>query len=228
MEKIFLLFGSSGNLGSESVKYFLNQEYDSYYFFTRKPFEINSTKNHNVILVDDLTVEKNVHDAFSHIYVTPNSILYLFSTIGTYWGGKTISETPYNEWLRLQNINLNSSFLIAKYFVQKVEKAVGGSICFTSAFSSLKISEGIAAYGVSKNALNYLVKSLSEEGKTRNFSANAVAPYIIDNDENGKWAKDVSTLIKSEHICKVVQNIFDNQKVISGNIFELPKTIIND
>lgn len=226
MEKIFLLFGSSGYLGSKAAEYFLNQNYDRYYFFTRKPInKINTDKNVETIYVEDLTNEENVKEAFSKIIYSEESLLFLFNTVGTYWGGKKISETPYEEWKNLLNINLNSSFLIAKYFSKLVEKGRGGSICFTSAYTSLSNEPNIAAYGVSKNALNYLIKSLSLEGKEIKLSANVVAPYIIDTPQNKSWIDDNSKLISAEKICEVVQNIFDEWEIFNGNIISFPQTI---
>ncbi|MEG8947423.1 SDR family oxidoreductase [Rosettibacter firmus] len=227
MEKILLLFGSSGHLGKTAISYFLNQDYNKYYFFTRKPLDISPAENVNIIFVEDLSIEKNVADAFSKININNNSLLFLFNTIGTYYGGKRIEDTPYEEWKSLLDINLNSSFFIAKYFVKLVKEAKGGSICFTSAYSAFYNEPNIAAYGVSKSALNYLVKSLSIEGKEINMSANAVAPYIIDTPENREWMKDKSKLIPALKICEVVQKIFDEWKILTGNIISFFEFIEN-
>ncbi len=224
MEKIFLLFGASGDLGTTAIHYFLKQNYNRYYFFTRKPLNIEESDKVNIVFVEDLTIEKNVSDAFSKIHIKDESIIFLFNTIGTFYGGKRIEDTPYEEWKKLLDINLSSSFLLAKYFSNLIKNAKGGSICFTSAYTSFYNEPNTAAYGVSKCALNYLVKSLSVEGKAINMSANAVAPYIIDTPENRNWMKDKSKLIPTIKICEIVQKIFDEWKIFSGNIisfFEL-------
>ncbi|MDZ7763302.1 MAG: SDR family NAD(P)-dependent oxidoreductase [Melioribacteraceae bacterium] len=58
-------------------------------------------------------------------------------------------------------ITLNSTiaFLLAKHFIKFSEKVLGGSICFTTAMTSLQPSENKAAYGTSKSALNYFSKN---------------------------------------------------------------------
>lgn len=222
MNKIFLLFGASGYLGQSAIKYFLDQNYEKYYFFTRKNLrQISTNKNYEVIKVDDLTIEKNVEEAFSKVEVNKESYVFLFNTIGGYWGGKKIWETPFEEFQKLLNVNLNTSFLIAKYFMILAQQTKGGSICFTGAYSSLIHEPNIAAYGISKSALNYLVKSLSVESKGINITANLVAPYIIDTPENRKWLKDETKLIPTEKICSVVQKIFDEWKIFNGNIISL-------
>ena len=221
--KIFLLFGSSGDLGKIAVEYFLNQDYNKYYFFARREFPIDKKgKDVEIIQTGDLSVEENVMTAFSKVIKNINSEYYLFSTIGGFIGGKLIAETTYEDWSNMMNINLNTAFLIAKNFSKLIEGTMGGSICFTSALSSLKAESGKSAYNISKNGLNFLVKTLALEGKNIGLSANAVAPYIIDSVENRSWVKDEKLLIKPHDICSTVQKLFDNKSCMSGNIIEMP------
>ncbi|MEW6702538.1 MAG: hypothetical protein AB1298_07450, partial [Bacteroidota bacterium] len=107
-EKIFLLFGSSGNLGKTAVEFFLKQEYDYYYFFSRENFlplqlgisgeVINEKKNFEIIKTGDLLNEENVAAAFARVKKKNDASYFLFSTVGGFWGGKTIAETDYENW----------------------------------------------------------------------------------------------------------------------------------
>jgi len=225
-ERIFLLFTASGNLGKAAVDYFMRNSFDYYYFFTRENIEINSgKKNFEIIKVQDLTNDANVKSAFSSVKINKKASYFLFNTIGGYYGGKSIADTDYHDWLHLQNINVNISFLIAKHFARLTAEVNGGSICFTSALSSLKPEILKAAYNISKNSLNFLVKTLALEGKEIGLSVNAVAPFIIDTPSNREWVKDISDMINPEAICNVVNSLFENYRVISGNIIELPGTL---
>lgn len=223
MKKIFLLFGSTGDLGKAAVEFFLSQDYDFYYFFARKEFTIAGSKtNYKVVTASDLTNEESVEKSFSEIKKDNDAEYFLFSAVGGYFGGKNILETSFEDWLKMQNMNLNSAFLISKYFARLVNGTKGGSVCFTSAYSSLNPEKGKAAYVVSKNSLNYLVKSLALEGKEINLSANAVAPFIIDTLSNREWIDDPKKMVSPEEICCVVQSTFDNYKKVTGNIIQLP------
>ncbi|MCL4549851.1 MAG: SDR family oxidoreductase [Bacteroidetes bacterium] len=223
MKKIFLLFGSTGDLGKAAVEFFLSQDYDFYYFFARKEFTIVGSKtNYKVVTASDLTNEESVEKSFSEIKKDNNAAYFLFSAVGGYFGGKNISETSFEDWLEMQNMNLNSAFLISKYFARLVNGTKGGSVCFTSAYSSLNPEKGKSAYIVSKNSLNYLVKSLALEGKEINLSANAVAPFIIDTPSNREWIDNPKKMVSPEEICSVVQSTFDNYKKVTGNIIQLP------
>ena len=224
-EKVFLLFGASGDLGRTAVDYFLNQDYDQYYFFTRKIFEVKSSKKHNIILISDMTSEENVVQAFQNVIPKDGENYFLFDTIGAYTGGESIADTQYPDFLKMLNINLCTAFLISKYFYKLVEHSNGSSICFTSAQSSMHPEENRAAYNISKHALNFLVRTLSFEGKKINLSANAVAPYIIDSAENREWAEDTTQLVTTSEICNVAHSFFQNYKTVTGNIVELPGSI---
>ncbi len=226
-EKIFLLFGASGALGRVAIDYFLEKNFDNYYFFAREGFKISSQKKiYDVVTVRDLSLEENVKNAFYNVRKSDNAIYYLFSAIGGYVGGKSIAETEYSDWQKMINVNLNTSFLISKYFSKLIEKTGGGSICFTSASSSLTPEADRAAYNISKSALNYLVKTLALEGKSKKIFANAVAPYIIDSPANREWVKDKTQLVSPLEICNVVHSIFEEFDKISGQIFDLPKTCL--
>ena len=224
-EKVFLLFGASGALGKTAVDFFLDQEYDQYYFFTRKMFELKSSKNHDIILISDMTKEENVANAFQSVIKKEGANYFLFSTIGAYVGGVSIADTKYADFLKMLNINLCTAFLISKYFSKLVQHSNGSSICFTSAQSSLHPEENRAAYNISKHALNFLVRTLSFEGKKTNLSANAVAPYVIDSAENREWIEDKTKLITTSEICSIAHSFFQNYKTVTGNIVELPGSI---
>jgi NAD(P)-dependent dehydrogenase (short-subunit alcohol dehydrogenase family) len=225
-KKVFLLFGSSGDLGKAAIDYFLNQEYDNYYLFTRKDIAIQKKgKNVEIVKIIDLSIEENIKTAFLKVDRDKNAEYFLFSTIGGFLGGQSIADTGYIDWLNMMNINLNVAFLIAKYFLKLIDGTLGGSICFTSAMSSLKEEANKSAYNISKNGLNYLVRTLSLEGKEAGLSANAVAPFIIDTSANREWVKDKTLLVNPLSICSSVQMLFNNRIIISGNIIELPYSL---
>lgn len=219
MKKIFILFGSTGTLGKEAVKYFTNQKYDAYYIFARKPIK---NKKPNFIVVGDLTKEENVANCFGQIKRAKNNFYYLLNTIGGYRGGKSISETSLDDWNNMINLNLTSSFLIAKHFADIVKSGLGGSLCMISAASSLHPQARIGAYSISKNGINHLTKIMALEGKEINLCTNTIAPFAIDSPENREWINEKSLLVSPFDICILAENIFTNSKLFNGNIFELP------
>ena len=222
MRKELLIFGASGALGNGVTDVFLKKNYDRIYLFDFKQKDIAQT-NVRQIIVKDLSIEENVKKAFSEITSSKETIFFLFSTIGGFTGGKKIWETEVGDFDRMLNMNLKTSFLIAKHFSLLVKNSHSGSICLTSAYTGLVAEPGKAVYGTSKAALIYLIKSLAEEGKEINLSANAIAPFIIDTSANREWMKDndFEKWIKPEEIGELVNSIFQNYHLISGNIYQL-------
>jgi NAD(P)-dependent dehydrogenase (short-subunit alcohol dehydrogenase family) len=222
MKKILILFGASGDLGKTAAEYFLEQNYDFRYYFARRDFlQGIKSSGYQAIKTGDLSDEASVKESFARIAIDDASY-FLLNAVGGYTGGKPIAETDYSAWRKMMNINLDSAFLISKYFAQLAGRARGGSICFVSALSSLSIAEGNAAYVISKSSMNTLVKILALEGRKTNISSNAVAPFAIDTPSNREWMKDQSLLVSKEKICGTVQFLFENYSTISGNIIELP------
>jgi NAD(P)-dependent dehydrogenase (short-subunit alcohol dehydrogenase family) len=221
MKKIFILFGTSGNLGREALKFFLNKKYYDYYFFSRKQVDHSKGK---LILVNDLTNEINVEKAFAQIERSEDNFYCLLNTVGGYSGGINISETPLIDFKRMIDINLTTNFLIAKNFIRLCKNSIGGSFIAIGALSGIYPGPNKAAYSISKNAINYLTKLLVLENKDANITFNTIAPYIIDSEENRKWVKENSLLIPKENICKLAEEIFNNHEVINGNVFELPQS----
>lgn len=222
MKKELLIFGASGALGNGVTGVFLKKNYDKVYLFDFKHKEIAQT-NVQQIIVKDLSIEGNVKKAFSEIEPSKEKVFYLYSTIGGFTGGKKIWETETGDFDRMINMNLKTSFLIAKYFSLLVKDSHSGSICLTSAYTGLVAEPGKAVYGTSKAALIHLIKTLAEEGKEINLSANAIAPFIIDTPANREWMKDADfeDWIKPEEIGEYVNSIFQSYNLLSGNIYQL-------
>ena len=195
--------------------------------FKHKEFYQDNVKK---IIIKDLSVEENVKDSFNSIVPSNDSIYYLFSTVGGFTGGKKIWETEVGYFDRMINMNLKTNFLIAKYFSLLVKDSHSGSICLTSAYTGLVAEDGKGVYGASKAALIHMVKTLAEEGKEINLSANAIAPYIIDTPSNREWMtdSDYEKWIKPSEIGEFVDSIFQNYNLISGNIFKLKYRFIGD
>ena len=224
MKKVLLLFGAGGALGKGVANIMINKNYDEKYFFDRSEIKYDE-KNVTVINTGDLTEEGEVKKAFEKINVIEDAQYFLFSTIGGFEGGNPVSETSYEEWNKMNDINLKTSFLIAKHFFKLCENTKGGSIIFTSAMTSSKPAKNKAAYGASKSGLNHLVKTLSLEGKNNDISVNAIAPLVLDTPENREWVEDTSVMVNSSDIGELIDSIFNNRRILSGNIFDLPGTL---
>lgn len=223
MNNKLIIFGANGALGKGATKTLLSKDYDEIYLFGSKIDESISDPKVKQFIVKDLSIENNVLAAMYEIKPNEKANLFLFSTIGGYYGGTAVWETEEIDFDRMINRNLKTNFFIAKHFAALVKKSLGGSICFTSAFTSNHPEKLKFAYGAAKSALNYLVKTLSQEATDLNLSVNAIAPYIIDTAANREWMKNAnySSWIRPEEIGELVHSLFANYNFVSGNIIEL-------
>ena len=199
MKKILLIFGANGSLGKGITKVLSEKNYDDIYLFDFEKPETVSGK-HKFVVIDDLSVEENVEEAFSYVERENNAVYFLYSTIGGFGGGTGIEDYDYDEWRNMFDKNLNTNFLLAKYFSKLVSDKNEGSVCFTSALTGVNPEKNKSAYGISKSALIYLVKTLAKEGKENNITANCIAPRVLDTEENREWVKDASIMVNVEAV----------------------------
>lgn len=227
--KELLIFGAYGALGLGVTKILIKKDYDKVYLFGANASKKDLFKGRNIenIDTDDLSIENNVAKAMQSIKPGKEKQVFLFSAIGGFTGGKNIWETEESEWNKMMDMNLKSSFLLAKHFARLVKNSAGGSICFTAAYTGTHAEAKKGAYGVSKSALIHLVKTLALEGNMINLSANVIAPYIIDTPANREWmtSGDYSKWIKPEEIGETAWSMFDNYNFISGNVIEVKERI---
>ena len=223
MNNKLMIFGANGALGKGVTKTLLSKDYDQIYLFDSKIDESISDPKVKQLIVKDLSIENNVLSAMYEIKSNEKANLFLFSTIGGYYGGTSVWETEEIDFDRMINMNLKTNFFIAKHFATLVKKSLGGSICFTSAFTGNHPEKLKFAYGAAKSAINYLVKTLSQEATDLNLSVNAIAPFIIDTAANREWIKNAnySSWIRPEEIGELVHSLFTNYNFVSGNIIEL-------
>lgn len=221
MNRELLIFGSNSPLGVGITKALSAKNYNKIYLFASN-YENTSEGNLSRIKNADLSIEENVKQALALIKPSKDTLFFLYSTIGGYTGGKEIIDSSTGEFDRMMNINVKTSFLIAKYFTKLVKESAGGSIMFTSALTSLNPAETKGVYGASKEALNHLVETLSIEGKNYNLTVNAIAPNVIDTPPNMEWfTGDTETLIKPVEVGEFAHHIFEQFHFITGNIFKL-------
>ncbi|XP_044735950.1 dehydrogenase/reductase SDR family member 4-like [Chrysoperla carnea] len=83
-------------------------------------------------------------------------------------------------WDKIFDVNVKSSFLLAKEVLPYLRERKGGSIIFVSSIAGLQPFQLLGAYSVSKTALLGLTKAAAESLATENIRVNCLAPGIIE------------------------------------------------
>jgi NAD(P)-dependent dehydrogenase (short-subunit alcohol dehydrogenase family) len=113
-------------------------------------------------------VQKAVSD-FGHLdIVVANAGITLFGDFFTY-----TTEAFY----RVMQVNLGGTFFLAQAAANQMKKqGTGGSLLFTSSVTGLQAHKDLAAYSMSKAAIQMLAKNLVVELSQYGINVNTIAP----------------------------------------------------
>ncbi len=86
-------------------------------------------------------------------------------------------EYKPEDFNRVMNVNLSGSFFLAQIAARQMkEQQTGGSVLFMSSVTGHQAHKNLAAYGMSKAALEMLAKTLVLELSPHRITVNAIAP----------------------------------------------------
>lgn len=91
----------------------------------------------------------------------------------------SVLDCSEDAWDKIFDVNVKSSFLLAKEVTPIIQKQQNGSIIFISSYAGLNPFPLLGAYSVSKTALFGLTKALAQDLAAENIRVNCVAPGII-------------------------------------------------
>ncbi|WP_227357514.1 SDR family oxidoreductase [Haladaptatus salinisoli] len=92
-----------------------------------------------------------------------------------------IEDITEEVWDRIQNVNLKSAFLGAKYAVPHMREQ-GGVILNTASTAGIRPRTGLSAYCASKGGMITLTKQLAYELAEDGIRVNAICPVATDTD----------------------------------------------
>ena len=98
-----------------------------------------------------------------------------------------ISDEQYDE---MMDINMKAVFQLSRRVLPLMMEQKGGSIVHISSILGMIAVPGVAAYNVSKGALNQLNRSIAVEYGSYGIRSNAVCPGLIETDMTADLMKD--------------------------------------
>ncbi len=140
--------------------------------------------------------------------------------------GEFLTYTP-ESFFEVMKVNLGGSFFLAQAAANLMKKqGYGGSILFMSSVTGHQAHENLAAYGMSKAALEMLAKNLVIELSPYKINVNTVAPgatlterTMSDKDYFGTW-EEITPLGSPATVNDIAQAVLfmvsDNAKHITG------------
>ena len=125
-----------------------------------------------------------------------NKINILINNAGITLDNLTIRMKD-EEWNRVINLNLTSSFFLSKYTIKKMLKNKNGKIINITSIVGHTGNIGQANYAASKAGLIGMSKSLALEYGKKNITVNSVSPGFIMSDMTNKISEEHTDLLKS-------------------------------
>ena len=102
------------------------------------------------------------------------------------------------EWDKVINVNLTSTFLLSKYAIKKMLKKKFGKIINITSIVGHTGNFGQANYTASKGGVTSMSKSLSLEYAKKNITVNCIAPGFIDTALTEKINEAFKIQLKSK------------------------------
>ena len=119
-----------------------------------------------------------------------------------------------DEWNKVININLTSSFLISKNVIKKMLKNKKGKIINITSVVGHTGNIGQANYAASKSGIIGMSKSLALEYGKKNITINCVSPGFIETNMTDKISEEV----KLQLIGKIPMNRLGNGEDVSNTV----------
>ncbi|MBX3036764.1 MAG: SDR family oxidoreductase [Anaerolineales bacterium] len=203
MSKNILITGATGALGSLTSKVFAMQGHNLILMGTNQnkldslAKDLNLQSNRFLTQALDLTnanaLQTSVETALSKF----GSIHALFHLIGGWVGGKTFTDTSYDDFEFMLNQHVRSTFNLFKSLSKPLSGNNWGRVIIVSASTVTNPPGKSGVYTAAKAAQENMVLSLANELKEYKVTANVIQVKAIDVENKGKGttpAEIVSTM----------------------------------
>ncbi|HWP82045.1 MAG TPA: SDR family NAD(P)-dependent oxidoreductase [Bacteroidota bacterium] len=225
--KRVLVTGGTGALGSFLCERFLQEQMKvaATYRSEEKRASFPQFIAKNALLIKaDVSNENDVRRLFDDVVSNFGGVDIVVNTVGGYIPTKHLTEVSTEEWERMMNINLRSTFLCTREALKKMKGNSYGRIMNMSAKIGLHPTPGRVAYAISKAGVNMLTEIIAQELKGTGITINAIAPSIIDTAANRESMpdEDHSTWVKPQTIADMILHLCSEEAgQISGNIIKV-------
>ena len=220
--KNILITGGAGGIGLDIVHYFENKNYNIIILdkTSKKNFKKNYTKiKKNIFYFEvDLVEIKKTEKKIQEIISKFKKIDVLINCAGIQYIS-TIENFPTNEWKKVIDINLTSSFITSKNIIPVMKQNNSGRIINISSVHGLVASENKSAYVASKHGLIGLTKAIALELSKTKITCNAISPGWVLTPLVEKQIKKLASKNKTSIEIEKKNLLFEkhpNQKFVSG------------
>ncbi len=209
IKKNIILTGGAGFIGSHFVKLLINKNFNVIIFDNKKikNNRIISNKNVNYYQID-ITNENSIKTIFKKLKQKKIYAIINNAAIDAVPKKSRLnSHLPdINQWKYELDVSLTGSYLITKYFGEKIKKQKKGKIIYMGSdlsvvapnqkiYKTFKNFLKPATYSVIKHGMLGITKYFASLYSKHNIQVNMISPGPIKNNHSNKFIKIVSGTI---------------------------------
>ena len=198
-DKIVLITGATGGIGNSLVKKFAEHESKIIATGTNEEKLQDLKNNFPKIEVEKFNLDNHskIESFIEKITGKFNSLDILINNAGITLDGLSLRLTEEN-WKRVVDINLTSTFLMCKFAIKKMLKKKYGKIVNISSIVGHTGNIGQTNYAASKAAIIALSKSLALEYAKKNININCVSPGFMNTEMTEKISDEFKKILISK------------------------------
>ena len=196
--KKILVTGATGGIGREIVKKFISLEGSVLATGTNlERLDLLKKDFPNInVLKFDISDHSKIEEFIDNASTQLNGLDILINNAGTNIDNLSL-RMKYEEWKKVIDINLNSTFLLSKFAIKKMLKNKYGRIVNITSVVGHTGNLGQANYAASKSGIIGMTKSLAIEYAKKNITLNCVSPGFIQSRMTDNIIESVKTMLTS-------------------------------
>ena len=196
--KKILITGASGGIGNALVKKFVSLGGDVLGSGTNSEKLDLLKKQYTSIKVKkfDISEHSRIEDFIENVSLELGGLDILINNAGTNVDNLSLRMKD-NEWSKVIDINLTSTFLLSKYSIKKMLKNKFGRVVNITSVVGHTGNLGQSNYAASKAGIIGMAKSLAIEYAKKNITINCVSPGFIVSDMTMNIAEKVKLYLTS-------------------------------
>ena len=197
--KKILVTGATGGIGNSLINKFYNLGGSIDATGTNDEKLQNLSKKFPNLLVEKFKLEDHsqIEEFIEQVYKKLGGLDILINNAGITLDNLSIRLTEQN-WKKVLDINLTSSFLMCKYAIKKMLKKKYGKIVNITSIVGHTGNIGQANYAASKAGIIAFSKSLAAEYAKKNICINCVSPGFIKTEMTDKINEEFKKILISK------------------------------
>ena len=196
--KNILITGASGGIGNELVKKFVSLEGNVLGTGTKtEKLDLIKKKYPNVkVKKFDISDHSKIEEFINDVILELGGLDILINNAGTNVDNLSLRMKD-EDWKKVIDINLTSTFLLTKHAIKKMLKNKFGRVVNITSVVGHTGNLGQANYSASKAGIIGMSKSLAIEYAKKNITVNCVSPGFIISDMTMNIAEKLKLYLTS-------------------------------